>query len=146
MPTALNKNQVMDLTEFTGITNDGNKEERQRTFSQSTTTAPQNWMWEDDALEGAVYSLLVVEMSIGKFEYTSIEVRTLVILFLGHLVSPTPPTCCSWQDSGYVLVCTLSGCSFELLLQHLKGFLCGEEQYRYLAVPKKVNSSAPTQA
>lgn len=68
----------MDLIEFTGINANGNKEERKRTYSQSTTTAPQNWLWTLENSLNEENALLVVEMSIGRFEFQSIEVRTAV--------------------------------------------------------------------
>lgn len=65
--------QVMGLTEFTGIDTNGNEEERQRTYSQSTTTGTQNWYWTDDTLDFE-FALMMVDMSIPKFEYTAIVV------------------------------------------------------------------------
>lgn len=70
--------QVLGLTEFTGINANGDKQERQRTFSQSTTSTPMNWLWTGEGASGNTYAFLFVEMSIGKFEYTSIEVNRLV--------------------------------------------------------------------
>lgn len=66
--------QVLGLTEFTGINSNGDKLERQQTFSQSTTSIPQNWFWSSEGYAGETYAVLAVEISIGKFEYTSIEV------------------------------------------------------------------------
>eukprot|EP00752_Nemacystus_decipiens_P002624 g2457.t1 len=70
--TSILNHVVMDLTEFTGINSNGRKQEKQRSYSQSTTTAPQNWFWDADG-DGLEYALMMVEMSIGKFEFTSIE-------------------------------------------------------------------------
>ena len=68
-------NQVLSLTEFTGIDANGQQTERQQTYSQSTTTATQNWRWDEEPT-GGDFAFLVVEMVIGKFEYTSFEVCT----------------------------------------------------------------------
>ncbi|CAM9586886.1 unnamed protein product, partial [Ectocarpus fasciculatus] len=62
---------VMGLTEFTGIDTNGNEEERQRTYSQSTTTGTQNWFWTEEGF-GVEVALMMVDMSIPKFEYTAI--------------------------------------------------------------------------
>ena len=81
----------MDLTEFTAINNNGKRQEGQRSFSQSTTTAPQNWLWTGDSSD-IRYALLVVEMSIGKFEYTSIEVGSHGLLTLDSALTADVPT------------------------------------------------------
>ncbi|CBJ30297.1 E3 ubiquitin-protein ligase, putative [Ectocarpus siliculosus] len=62
---------VMGLTEFAGIDDNGNREERQRTYSQSTTTGTQNWYWTEETIE-LEFALIMVDVSIPKFEYTSI--------------------------------------------------------------------------
>lgn len=66
---------MLSLTEFTGINANGDKEERQQTFSQSTTTGVQNWMWNNELDSDLEWALLMVDLAIPKFEYTSIEVR-----------------------------------------------------------------------
>lgn len=66
--------QVVGLTEFAGIDNNGNQEERQRTYSQSTTTGTQNWYWTEESFD-VEFALMMVDVSIPKFEYTSIVVN-----------------------------------------------------------------------
>lgn len=65
------------MTEFAGIDANGNPQERQRTFSQSTTTGIQNWWW-DSELESVEYGFTIVNLSIRKFEYTAIEVSRVI--------------------------------------------------------------------
>lgn len=75
-PHAVGRNrvQVVGLTEFAGIDDNGNGEERQRTYSQSTTTGTQNWYWTEETVE-LEFALMMVDVSIPKFEYTSIAVN-----------------------------------------------------------------------
>ncbi|CAM9891591.1 unnamed protein product [Scytosiphon promiscuus] len=63
---------VLSMTEFTGIDANGNKQERTRSYSQSTTTGIQNWWWESES-SSAEYAFTIVNLSIRKFEYTAIE-------------------------------------------------------------------------
>ncbi|CAM9275351.1 unnamed protein product [Ectocarpus fasciculatus] len=64
---------VLSLTEFTGINENGNKEEKQRTFAQATITGIEHWWWGYEDYDSVEYSFFMVELSIGKFEFTSIE-------------------------------------------------------------------------
>lgn len=66
--------QVLDLTEFTGINENGNKEEKQRSFSQATITGVEHWWWGYEDYYSVEFGFFMVELSIGKFEFTSIEV------------------------------------------------------------------------
>ncbi|CAM9879744.1 unnamed protein product [Ectocarpus sp. 12 AP-2014] len=69
--TAIVNHMVVGLTEFAGIDDNGNREERQRTYSQSTTTGTQNWYWTDETYE-LEFAIMMVDVSIPKFEYTLI--------------------------------------------------------------------------
>ncbi|CAB1105968.1 unnamed protein product [Ectocarpus sp. CCAP 1310/34] len=71
--TAIANHMVVGLTEFAGIDDNGNREERQRTYSQSTTTGTQNWYWTDETYDFE-FALMIVDVSIPKFEYTFIAV------------------------------------------------------------------------
>ncbi|CAN0024019.1 unnamed protein product, partial [Ectocarpus sp. 12 AP-2014] len=64
---------VLSLTEFTGINNNGNKEEKERSFSQTTITGVEHWWWGYEDYDSVEYGFFMVELSIGKFEFTSIE-------------------------------------------------------------------------
>lgn len=66
--------QVLSLTEFTGINGNGNKEDEQRSFSQATITGIEHWYWGYEDYNSYELAFFMVEMSIGKFEFTAIEV------------------------------------------------------------------------
>lgn len=82
--------QVLSLTEFTGINENGNKKEKQRTFSQATITGIEHWWWGYEDYDSVEYSFFMVELSIGKFEFTSIEVGLFCSRYAEttHLRSP----------------------------------------------------------
>ncbi|CAM9891659.1 unnamed protein product [Scytosiphon promiscuus] len=70
--TTVVNHMVLSLTEFAGINGNGQQEESQQTFSQATTTGVQNWWWNEIDAEIEL-ALLMVDVSIPKFVYTSIE-------------------------------------------------------------------------
>lgn len=65
---------MLGLTEFIAINEHGNKEQKQRSFAQTTTTGIENWWWYFEGYSSVEVAILMVELSIGKFEFTSIEV------------------------------------------------------------------------
>eukprot|EP00904_Undaria_pinnatifida_P011278 jgi/Undpi1/7280/HiC_scaffold_22.g09753.m1 len=69
--TASRNHMVISLSEFSGITKNGVRKEREQTYSQTTTTAKDNWFWTIDSEYYGV-SFLQVQMVITKFEYTSV--------------------------------------------------------------------------
>ncbi|CBJ30298.1 similar to neural precursor cell expressed, developmentally down-regulated 4-like [Ectocarpus siliculosus] len=64
---------VLGVTEFTGINENGNKKEKQRSFSQATITGVEHWWWGAEDYDSVEFGFFMVELSIGKFEFTSIE-------------------------------------------------------------------------
>ncbi|CAM9357602.1 unnamed protein product [Ascophyllum nodosum] len=70
---AIQNDMVLTMTEFVGISStSGAKQKAERTYSQSTTSATQNWWWAENGYD-VMFSFLSLDITIAKFEYTRIE-------------------------------------------------------------------------
>eukprot|EP00904_Undaria_pinnatifida_P011275 jgi/Undpi1/7278/HiC_scaffold_22.g09751.m1 len=70
--TATRNHMVISLTEFSGITATGKRMERERTYSQTTTSGTNFWYWMGDSFQSQI-SVVQLDLLIKKFEYTTVN-------------------------------------------------------------------------